>query len=601
MATPKGERVISLPAPEASRWQKLGEAVEDLANTLDQRELGPKLLGRACDLTAAEKGVLVLKERGGWGYRLYQHPGSEGVADGKLLLDVKGLLGEVLADGVPRQGRPADCAEAEPCFPGTRDFLAVPLKAKGFLLGALAVADKLDGSPFSELDQEVLLILASQGALALENAYLYEQADERLQEKVAELHTLNLVLRGQQSLLQRSADLYRQLTELVLCGQGLAAICQALYQIVQVPLVVEDEHYRVLASTGLAEGEGHVSLGDFPANEVDRPRVHLGRKATRLPLGRGGPFRAQVVVPLVAGEEVLGYLYALEADRPLGTMEQMALENAGTVLTLELLKSRVARETELRLRADFLEKVLSGAYKEEPVLEAQARRLGLSLRGNYQVLLVRAGQDGSPAEAAVALEQAFKTAGTLAGRNVPNCFLTDDGRQVVMIAPLETGTAQKQLEDLAWELVAELEKQGIEAWCGLSGLGKRPGDLRRLYGEAFSALEIMQAVGRRKRVMRYADLGIFGFLSVDKERFLDFTRRVLGPLMEYDRQHQLNLLETLNLYFQNNCNLQQTARAGYMGLSTVKYRLRRIHQITGLDLDDPDTRLQVQLALKLLL
>jgi purine catabolism regulator len=160
--------------------------------------------------------------------------------------------------------------------------------------------------------------------------------------------------------------------------------------------------------------------------------------------------------------------------------------------------------------------------------------------------------------------------------------------------------AQDQLEKLATELVTRPE-DNTKVWCGLSSAGASPGDLRRVYGEAVATIEIMQAIGRKKRAMCYTDLGIFGMLSIDKNRFVDFTQKVLGPIIEYDRQHQLRLLETLNLYYNNNCNLQQTARAGYLSLSTLKYRLRRIREISNLNLDDPDTRLQVQLALKLLL
>lgn len=108
-AVPREERIVSLPAPACPDRGSLAIAAEDLANTLDGRELGPKLVRWGCDLTGASKGILALKERGGWGYRLYpQYPNQEGAAKGRLVLGVSGLLAEVLADGQPRQGGPPD-------------------------------------------------------------------------------------------------------------------------------------------------------------------------------------------------------------------------------------------------------------------------------------------------------------------------------------------------------------------------------------------------------------------------------------------------------------------------------------------------------------
>ncbi|MCL4441695.1 MAG: helix-turn-helix domain-containing protein, partial [Firmicutes bacterium] len=73
-----------------------------------------------------------------------------------------------------------------------------------------------------------------------------------------------------------------------------------------------------------------------------------------------------------------------------------------------------------------------------------------------------------------------------------------------------------------------------------------------------------------------------------------------GPLLDYDEKHNTRLVHTLNLYFKNNGNLQKAARDGFMNSSTMKYRLRRIHEIANINLSDPEVNLQVQLALKII-
>lgn len=87
--------------------------------------------------------------------------------------------------------------------------------------------------------------------------------------------------------------------------------------------------------------------------------------------------------------------------------------------------------------------------------------------------------------------------------------------------------------------------------------------------------------------MAYERLGIFAMLEINKERFSEFANRVIGPLIEYDLKHNAQLISTLDLYYRNNGNILKAARNGFLNHSTMKYRLKRIEEIAGIDLDDP--------------
>ena len=97
-----------------------------------------------------------------------------------------------------------------------QDSLGVPLYYKGTLIGAIVVVKQQDRPTFSVNDQGLMQILGAQAAIAIENARLYEQTDEKLQEKVRLLHQLNHVLTAQDTALKKSTDIHNQLTELVL-------------------------------------------------------------------------------------------------------------------------------------------------------------------------------------------------------------------------------------------------------------------------------------------------------------------------------------------------------------------------------------------------
>jgi purine catabolism regulator len=98
----------------------------------------------------------------------------------------------------------------------------------------------------------------------------------------------------------------------------------------------------------------------------------------------------------------------------------------------------------------------------------------------------------------------------------------------------------------------------------------------------------------------------FGELNVYRLLFLlehspelaSFCQETIGKLIEYDRTQGTELVETLSAYFGHKSNLSQTAEALFVHRNTLLYRMERIREISGLDLDNPETRLSIQLALR---
>jgi purine catabolism regulator len=77
-----------------------------------------------------------------------------------------------------------------------------------------------------------------------------------------------------------------------------------------------------------------------------------------------------------------------------------------------------------------------------------------------------------------------------------------------------------------------------------------------------------------------------------------FRQEIIGTLVEYDRTQRSDLIETLTSYFAHKGNLSQTAEALFVHRNTLLYRMERIREISGLDLDNPETRLSIELALR---
>lgn len=118
--------------------------------------------------------------------------------------------------------------------------------------------------------------------------------------------------------------------------------------------------------------------------------------------------------------------------------------------------------------------------------------------------------------------------------------------------------------------------------------------------ECIVALDLARAFSRRG-VVGLGDFGPYGFLfessgSLDARRFVV---SVLGPLIEHDREHGSSYLKTADRFVAVGGRYQAAAGCLHVHVSTLRYRLQRIQDLTGWDFDDDETRFKVQLAFKL--
>lgn len=88
-------------------------------------------------------------------------------------------------------------------------------------------------------------------------------------------------------------------------------------------------------------------------------------------------------------------------------------------------------------------------------------------------------------------------------------------------------------------------------------------------------------------------------LLADLARSADLAsfRKVVRPLVEYDRERRSDLVRTLRVYFDTGANASEAADRLFLHRNSLLYRLERIQSLTGLDLKDPDARLALQLGL----
>jgi purine catabolism regulator len=403
----------------------------------------------------------------------------------------------------------------------------------------------------------------------------------------------------QYALLQRSIAAQERLQRIVLSERGLDAIAGALATLIGGAALVFDGRGELRAQHTFRRELDEEAVAAVGKELRDRARHGEGRgfvpghpdfasRGLALPVGSADtPDRGVPQAWLVAVKDTGG----------LAEIDRLILHQAVTVVALELLRRRVADSTERRLAGDVLSALVSGELEG---LELGRRLEPFGLGGRVSALVLAPG-DRELDRWEAALGDALRS-------EAVSGLVAVSGRFVVALLP---GYLDDELFELADRLVTRAS----------DGLGSRPpagagravaaGRARETYHEARCALEALElgggvANGARNgsatagRVANYRDLGSFQLLLSlqDTDALRLFCESLLGPIEHGEGHYGGELMRSLEAFIESNGQWEAAARRLYCHRHTLRYRIRKIEELTGRDLGSARDRIEFWLALR---
>jgi sugar diacid utilization regulator len=418
----------------------------------------------------------------------------------------------------------------------------------------------------AEGERFLLQVLTQQAGVALANARLHS----REREQAKELRLANLAL-------QRSMEIHDRLTKVALRGEGQQGIVEAVYELTERAAAIEDRFGNLMAWAGPDRPE------PYPRTDPELRDRLLDRAMTVTgPIWEGDRLYS---VAMLGGAPV-GMLVLSDPAWTAGNTELVAMEHATTVLAMEIARLQGLAESVSRLRINLVLDLVAGADTgmDGVMLANRAQALEYDLGRPHRVVVVEAHGDD-------AIDLFLHAVGRAARAVSAGSLLAPRLRDVILLADAE----------VSWDLfrartVAELH--GGQCRIGVGGRCLEPGGFPLSCREAELALRMQKTAGGSARVTLFDDLGIYKILATDGDTSAmeRFVTEWLGPLIDYDAEHGAPLVLTLSEYLDCGGNYDASARALSVHRSTLKYRLRRIRQVSGHDLGQPEVQFNLQVA-----
>lgn len=389
----------------------------------------------------------------------------------------------------------------------------------------------------------------------------------------------------------------QRLSHVLLHGDGLSSFLCLLESFVGNPVVLLDRKNRWMASP-----EGETFCKQLEASDWEQLRQDSPLEISLIAID-GKSIRVHCSSVMEGAEPYL--LLLLESFQECNIVDTLTLNWASKFVGFEISNAQARKKIEAKYIDQFLQDWISGRIVMESDLKLRAEACGCPLNDHtdYRIGVV-SFQEKRPE-----LQQLQEMAKRLNWDQTEfDLRWTVLEEQLVVISSIERGGSKEQAEfrKEAESILKELRPMLVEYGDFQLCLGRRTSEQSKVsesYREAKRAAEVGRVCHFDKDVVYYEELGtyllLYRLVSTDEAK--EFQQNYLKPLLDYDRRstNPGMLIKTLKMYFACNGNIKETAERMFLHYNTVMYRLERIKNEIGIPLDEAETRLQLQLAIKL--
>jgi len=477
-------------------------------------------------------------------------------------------------------------------------MLGVPMLLRGDVIGILFLDNMNIPHEYSPEEQELSATFANLAAIAISQAQL-----------TRDLRSSLGTVAQQNAILRRAAALEDRLTTLVLEGADLRGIARAVTELTGKPCAIHDADGKRLTHASTEGAEDLVPRIFEPGRQRDpvlrealqalTPR----RPSVIGPIPSAGLQHRFLVAAVQVGDDNWGYLVLMEYPSRFGAQDMIVARRTATIIALELSAERRAAEAESHA-TEALARDLIHASDEPSSLARRADFHGLALTEPHVVCLVTLRDEGVRRRlSSRRVAEAFAAAAPDLRAFVAG---VEKGAAVVLELPSAPSTIQaiRAAKAVAENVLAQMAPDR-SATAALSTACSAPEDYPAAYEQARQVSRCISTFGApgHADVLSADDLGAGQLLlaNADPREVERFVATTLNALLDSDDATTQDLLLTLQGFFSCSRSVRRSAALLDVHENTIRYRLARVQDITGLDIvGNGDDQLAAQLALLVL-
>ncbi|UVI33107.1 PucR family transcriptional regulator [Paenibacillus spongiae] len=392
--------------------------------------------------------------------------------------------------------------------------------------------------------------------------------------------------------------------------ESLEALADTISEVLHNPVTIEDDNHRLIAYSSHESQTDTARVATIIGRRVPEKviralwqdgimqRIMESEEPVAISAIESVGLGDRLVMAIRKQHKILGYIWVLESDKRLGKEAFDKLKKAAHAATTKLLQLQVKKRKEEKGHEDFFWQLLTGHLSTSAEIREKAAALEIELPRLYRIIVLEFGSEIQDKQQQI--EYMLTTT-----QRVSILFHTIKHNQLILLTGLNQRQYDKESDFGHFEYLFEQMQQRFGFSPSDGGSGSVYDDfilVERSYREALTVLRIkMQFPHETRNVYDYPTLGYYRFLPalLAENRTHPIENQCLKKLREYDSEHNGNLLHTLEVFLSSDSNVKAAAEALHVHINTLSYRLKRIGEIGGIDLDSMDQKVTVFLDFKI--
>ncbi|MCC5910722.1 MAG: PucR family transcriptional regulator ligand-binding domain-containing protein [Clostridiaceae bacterium] len=422
---------------------------------------------------------------------------------------------------------------------------------------------------------------------------------------------MNLINSRQTMLLEYNIKIHKELMEVVLKGGAISKVCEEITGFINNTVIIEDRHEKLLSHCTVCKTAEEQRILEEAikaayCKSTDNKLLNINHAINNK--------YKEIKIPINNGLEILGYLTILETIREFSGLDMNILESATKVTAFAIINERTVKETEKKHLNEFINSLISGNIEEDDIL-FRGKHHNMDLSSKYNLVIIKYN-DIATKESNFAKNRDNINKILDKIYNLSKFSLSLEGFQGIIgtktdeiILIIEDNkfndriTLKNHLNQFCQNILDKIKEafKGNDFIISISNLYTGV-DLSKAYKEARTAIMICKNNPfMQERIIHFDDLGVFKLLNyIPKQEQTIFLEEYLSSLLSSDIKNNKELIETLEAYFIFDGNTKDMAKYLHVHYNTVLYRLQKIKDIIGNNLESWDHRLNLQIALKIL-
>lgn len=469
-----------------------------------------------------------------------------------------------------------------------KNLATIPISGKEKRIGVLHLINRIDRK-WQERDVRTLYWIGSQIGNIIENANLFQEVVKqrtlaekavhqlKRQKEITERQSRTLMKQRQE--LKKSVTTYNLFSNLILDGKGIQGIIEILANELNCSVVLIDSYKKVLAVQFTSQDskfDNGLVVGQYIFKYDDWRKITVKHKRKKY-----------------------GYILFSKHQEPRDNKwSKILIKQSKQSICIELMHKKSVNDIRKKREAKILHQIIQKEIKDQEFILQKALSLGFNLNQNNVILVCEPIESLQQHLEYIHNEQIFHQLDSFLEGKGLKCLLFNKFNQIILMFNTDDVKGNLPLSPfkLAEKLTDHIFKNNYR--IGISNIYNEITAYYEAYQEAKKAVKL--AYSFNKSVVEISEFSSLEMLiDLDLNTMIKFVQNRLGPLIEYDREHDGELLNTLLAYFESNFVLKDTAEFSHFHINTIRYRIAKIEEILQCSLRDNKILFDLQLALKL--